>query len=406
MEQMNMFEMLYDDYKLDKNKPLYVIESFAGIGSQTLALKYLGVNYVHQNIVEWAIPSIIAYASVHRHELKDYGKDFTVGMNKDTIVEELFKLGVSKDYQKPAEIKELQNINEDRLRLCYNSIKWSNNLVDVCRVKGTDLKIEREREYLFTYSFPCQCLSLAGKLYNLASKDSINEDNLYDAENRSNMLWQVGRILSECEIKPQILLCENVPMLHSQDNMPHLKEWLLTLEKLGYTSYWFDLSATECLIPQTRVRTFIVSILGNYNYNTPKAAKLKLKLKDLLEKNVDKKYYLSEEKLEQIRAWKSYQNPLDSVLGNESVCPTITTRIAESDRGGINASMKVYSEQLENTTNLLIKNATKRGYLEATDGDGIDISSRMESHRGTVQKDKSQTLTTMGGENVGVVIYE
>ena len=59
--------------------------------------------------------------------------------------------------------------------------------------------------------------------------------------------------------------------------------------------------------------------------------------------------------------------------------------------------MKVYSEQLENTTNLLIKNATKIGYLEATDGDGIDISSRMESHRGTVQKDKSQTLTTMGG---------
>ena len=43
MEQMNMFEVLYDDYKLDKNKPLYVIESFAGIGSQTLALKYLGV---------------------------------------------------------------------------------------------------------------------------------------------------------------------------------------------------------------------------------------------------------------------------------------------------------------------------------------------------------------------------
>lgn len=44
-----------------------------------------------------------------------------------------------------------------------------------------------------------------------------------------------------------------------------------------------------------------------------------------------------------------------------------------------------------------IKNATKKGYLEATEGDGIDISSRMESHRGTVQKDKAQTITTMGG---------
>ena len=68
--------------------------------------------------------------------------------------------------------------------------------------------------------------------------------------------------------------------------------------------------------------------------------------------------------------------------------------------------MKVVSQELMNTTNLLIKNATKTGYLEATVGDGIDISSRMESHRGTVQKDKVQTITTMGGENVGVVIDE
>lgn len=55
---------------------------------------------------------------------------------------------------------------------------------------------------------------------------------------------------------------------------------------------------------------------------------------------------------------------------------------------------------------LLIKNATKKGFLEAEEGDGIDISTRMETHRGTVQKGKSQTLTTAGGANVGVVIKE
>lgn len=57
-------------------------------------------------------------------------------------------------------------------------------------------------------------------------------------------------------------------------------------------------------------------------------------------------------------------------------------------------------------TMLLIKNANSKGYLEATDGDGIDISSRMEHHRGTVQKGKAQTITCMGGENVGVVIND
>lgn len=53
---------------------------------------------------------------------------------------------------------------------------------------------------------------------------------------------------------------------------------------------------------------------------------------------------------------------------------------------------------------LLIKNATKQGYLEAEEGDGIDISSRMEYHRGTVQKGKVQTLNCGGG--YGVVVKE
>lgn len=41
-----------------------------------------------------------------------------------------------------------------------------------------------------------------------------------------------------------------------------------------------------------------------------------------------------------------------------------------------------------------IKNNTEKGYLEGNIGDGVDISSRMGHHRGTVQKGKTQTLTT------------
>ena len=53
---------------------------------------------------------------------------------------------------------------------------------------------------------------------------------------------------------------------------------------------------------------------------------------------------------------------------------------------------------------MLIKNKTKQGYLIAEEGDGIDIGSRMETHRGTVQKSTSQSLKTTGGAEVGVVI--
>lgn len=55
---------------------------------------------------------------------------------------------------------------------------------------------------------------------------------------------------------------------------------------------------------------------------------------------------------------------------------------------------------------LKIKNATEKGYLEAKAGDGVDISGRMEYHRGTVQKGISQTITTMGGNDIGVVVKE
>ena len=59
--------------------------------------------------------------------------------------------------------------------------------------------------------------------------------------------------------------------------------------------------------------------------------------------------------------------------------------------------------QLVEEESILIKEATKKGFKEAYEGDGVDIGSRMESHRGTVQRGMAQTLKTSGDE-VGVVV--
>lgn len=610
MENFNIFEMLYETYKIKNDNPLRVIEFFGGYGSQTLALKYLGVKYEHWKLCEWAVPSIIAYASVHRNELKEYGKNFCKELSKEQIVNFLFKYGVSTDYNKPATLEQIKRIPEEKLRLCYNSIKWANNLVDISRVKGNNLEIENTDKYtyLLTYSFPCglagtkiitkngykniedvttndyvlthknrfkkvaktmervsnhyyelkglgvpklflteehplyvfrggkeqwikvkdlketdmfsfnvnqknidvdlsnetlwllgryvadgwinealynsvefaiafkkekeflenipknflekfkrntkscyeyriadknfqnyckqfgsgaknkkipqwvidlpkeklQCFfngyisgdghirfrkkvkqimfstvsenlflsmqQIVAKLYSCICScyirkddrketfnDSYNcqfndidnhrdqiinndkiytkikkierynkevkvynfeveEDNSYTCQNvivhncqdlslagkcagmekgsgtRSGLLWEVERILSECENKPQILLMENVTQVHGAGNEEHFKQWLLRLEEMGYQSYWQDLSATEFKIPQTRNRTFMVSILGNYNYTFPKKTKLELRLKDLLEPEgaVDEKFYISDKMINYI----------------------------------------------------------------------------------------------------------
>jgi len=109
------------------------------------------------------------------------------------------------------------------------------------------------------------------------------------------MLWEVERILKELketDSLPQVLLMENVPQVHSVDNTPDFNKWQIELTKLGYKNYWEDLIATDYGIPQTRNRCFMVSILGDYNYTFPKPIPLKLKLKDMLEDNVDEKYYI------------------------------------------------------------------------------------------------------------------
>ena len=372
MEHFSIFDYIYEEFKI--NKPIRLIEFFAGYGSQALALKYLNANFEHWLICEWAVNSIIAYASLHRNELKNYGVDYSQKLSKEEIVAILEKYGVSIDYNKPATLKQLKRIKEDKLRLCFNSIIWSHNLVDISRVNGQDLCIEETEKftYLLTYSFPCQDLSLAGKCAGMEKGSGT----------RSGLLWEVERILTQCENKPQILVMENVIQIHNQENGKHFKEWQLRLEELGYQSYWNDLAATEFGIPQTRNRTFMVSILGNYNYNFPKKTKLKLILRDLLEKQVDKKYYLSKKQIEEIRQWNAYEKPLEraEITERERVAPTLTTRTSE------------YTSSM-----ILIKNATRKGYLEAQIGDGIDISSRMETHRGTVQKGMAQTITTMGG---------
>jgi DNA (cytosine-5)-methyltransferase 1 len=236
-----------------------------------------------------------------------------------------------------------------------------------------------------------------------------------DTSTRSGMLWEVERILSECkelDTLPQILLMENVPQVHGEGNVEDFNKWKLRLEELGYKNYFQDLIATDYGIPQTRNRCFMVSILGDYNYVFPKPIPLKLKLKDLLEDNVDEKYYLSDKMINYVlnrTPLGEKDNYAGNIIGNDAIknAGTLTTKGSNSGtscRASDNFIVDNMAQQdIDEKIYLKVKNATKKGYLEAENGDGVDISSRMEYHRGTVQKGKTQTLTTSGGENNGVV---
>ena len=283
---LSIFDMMYPKYKI--TKPIRLIECFAGYGSQALALKYLGVPFEHWKICEWAVKSIQAYKDIH---FSSDNEDYSKGQEKEQIINWLYEKGISSNYNEPMTLEQIKRLNEKQIRTIYSNILCTNNLVNIQQVKGEYLEIfdTDKYDYIMTYSFPCQDLSLAGK-----------KKGMSDTSTRSGMLWEVERILIECQelgTMPQILLMENVPQVHSLDNMPDFHKWQVRLEELGYKSYWQDLIATDFEIPQTRNRCFMVSILGDYSYSFPQPKPLKLKLKDMLEDNVDEKYYLSDKML-------------------------------------------------------------------------------------------------------------
>ena len=163
---------------------------------------------------------------------------------------------------------------------------------------------EKELPYydLITYSFPCQDISLAGLQKGLDK----------DSETRSSLLWECERIIRA--VKPKYLLMENVKNLVGEKHKPNFIRWLRVLEMMGYQNYWQVLNAKDYGVPQNRERVFVVSILGFEQYLFPNPIKLEKRLKDVLEQNVDEKYYLSDNMLKYIqnKADKPYNYPVET----------------------------------------------------------------------------------------------
>ena len=209
--QLSIFDLTMEEFKI--TKPIRLIELFAGVGSQAMALRDLGADFEHYRVVEFDKYAIASYNAIH-------GTDFPT--------------------------------------------------MDITQISGSDLGIVDTDKYCYimTYSFPCQDLSVAGKQAGMTKGSGT----------RSGLLWEVERLLNEVENLPQVLLMENVPQVllmenvpqvHSQKNMKDFLEWKNYLQSKGYMNYQQDLNSKNYGVAQSRKRTFMVSILGNYNYIFP-----------------------------------------------------------------------------------------------------------------------------------------
>lgn len=139
---------------------------------------------------------------------------------------------------------------------------------------------------LFTYSSPCQDFSNAGKQAG-GEKGSGT---------RSSLLWECQRAIEAK--RPAVTLMENVAALVGTKFIKLFNEWQLTLNRMGYTCHAPVLNSKDYGVPQNRDRIFLVGMLDPRNYYFPEPFKLERRLKDLLEENVDEKFYISDKMLE------------------------------------------------------------------------------------------------------------
>lgn len=259
-----------NEFKIDK--PIRLIELFAGIGSQAKALKNIGADFEHYKIVEFDKYAVKSYNAIH-------------GTNFDTS--------------------------------------------DITKITAADLQITDIEKYCYimTYSFPCQDLSKAGKQNGMDRGSGT----------RSGLLWEVERLLDECENLPQVLLMENVPDVKGKINIRNFAEWIAKLKSLGYKNYWQCLNAKDYGVAQNRDRCFMISIQGDYFYEFPQPIKLEKRLKDYLEENVEEKYYLnnatSEKLLSKIDYSQADKKGCDLTINNPQFRDVANTIKARYDSG-------------------------------------------------------------------------
>lgn len=234
--------------------PLRLIELFAGIGSQTQALTNIGIAH-----------KVVAISEIDKYAIQSY-------------------------------------------EAMHGT---ANNLGDIRKIE------ELPDADLWTYSFPCQDISVAGK------GAGIKEGT------RSGLLFEVERLLRVALEKgtlPKYLLLENVKNLVNKKFKADFDKWLDFLAELGYTNYWKVLNAKDYGIPQNRERVFCVSIRGEHElFVFPKPKELTIRLRDMIDEAVDERFYLKESTIRSILR-STFNSRRDSIRPSDGLANTLLAR--------------------------------------------------------------------------------
>lgn len=199
----------------------------------------------------------------------------------------------------------LQNIGVEHTSVCCEIDAQAHRAYEAMHGPTPNLgditKVERLPECdLLTYSYPCQAVSVAGARKGMEEGSGTS----------SSLVWEVGRLLTEAHSRgalPEYLLMENVKGVLSPTNRPVFDRWRALLTSLGYTSSYAVLNAKDFGVPQSRERIFMVSTLTKGALRFPLGRDTGVRLRDIMEPEVDDRYFLSEERIASYEAHRHNQ---------------------------------------------------------------------------------------------------
>lgn len=306
---------------------------FSGIGCQERGFYDSGLFDIEVlNTSDINKESVLSYAAIHCGMTLDMVENYDQYPSRYEMAKYLINinLGYNPEKDKKFDWFKLAKRKNKDIEKYWLACKLSNNIGDISKIK------ELPYADFWTCSFPCTDISVAGKMKGLDP----------DSGTRSSLLWENIRLLKiakDHNTLPKYIMVENVKNLVSKKFEKHFYDLLHIFDELGFNSYYSVINGKNCGVPQNRERIFIIAIRKDIDtglYKFPVPFDSGIRLKDVLEDNVDDKYYLSEKAMSKFKFYSDVKGNDIKISGSLNPEKKIQDRVRVLSDTGISQSLR------------------------------------------------------------------
>lgn len=306
---------------------------FSGIGCQERGFENSGLFDIEVlNTSDINKESVLSYAAIHCGMTNEIVEKYNDYPSREEMAQYLtdINLGYEPEKNKKFDWFKLVKKKSNDIEKYWLACKLTNNLGDISRID------ELPYADFWTCSFPCTDISVAGKMKGLDP----------DSGTRSSLLWENIKLLKRAKDNntlPKYIMVENVKNLVSKKFIEHFNNLISVFDDLGFNTYWSVLNGKDCGVPQNRERVFVIAIrkdIDNGTFNFPQPFDTGVRLKDVLEENVDEKYYLSEVATRKFKLFSESKGDDIKVAGSLNPDKNVQDRVRVLDTDGVSQGLR------------------------------------------------------------------